>query len=131
MQLTENFNLEEFKNDGGLWIPAHIDETEAHRRYTKLAETLENVRFRLGKTPIRITSGHRTAEDQQRINPGTLRSMHCENLGVDIQAEGFSPSEVFILLTNYWLGGLGLYTTHNHLDLRNELGLAEARWRKL
>lgn len=131
LKISTHFELEEFMNDDGDWVPEGLSEVQALERLRVLAHSLEDIRYKLGEAPIRITSGHRTKADQRRINPSSMRSMHLENLGVDIHVEGFSPTDVFIMLTGDWPGGLGLYTTHVHVDRRDYLGRGEARWKKL
>lgn len=128
MKLTKNFALEEFQNEMGMWVVDELDEEASLTRYTRMAEALQELRDCLGGPCITITSGFRTAEDQLRINPTTLHSYHSQALGCDFVVAGYTPREVFLLLTRTWPGGLGMYITHTHIDLRHIVFKPRARW---
>ena len=92
-----------------------------------IAKELDKIRAKFGNRPIHITSWLRPP-DVNRAVGGVANSQHIIGWAADIQIEGYTPNQVAERLTNSWSGGLGDSTAFTHLDLRDRLGLASARW---
>jgi len=122
-QLTKNFRLSEFKCRDGSDVPEDLlDNVQL------LCENLQVLRDHLEK-PIRVISGYRSPKYNRRIG-GAKRSQHMQAKAADIKVSGMSPSEVkaeivkLIKEGKMMSGGIGLYTTFTHYDVRGR----NARW---
>ncbi len=121
--LTENFNLSEFASRGTP-VPAQYLSN-----VNRLAKNLQALRNYLGKS-IHINSGYRTLAHNSSVN-GATTSQHLLAKAADITVKGMIPSEVYCaietLIANGQMqqGGLGLYATFVHYDVRD----ARARWK--
>ena len=95
---------------------------------TVLCENLQALRDHLGK-PIRVISGYRSPKYNRRIG-GARRSQHMVAKAADIKVSGMSPAEVkaeivkLIKEGKMMKGGVGLYRTFTHYDVRGR----NARW---
>jgi len=122
MKLTENFYLSEFESKDGAEMPQ-----EVLINITKLACNLQRLRDTLNR-PIRINSGYRSPSHNEAI--GVKNSQHTKGKAADIVVEGLSPKRVkraiesLILEGEMLQGGIGLYDTFVHYDIRKE----RARW---
>ena len=92
-----------------------------------IAKELDKIRAKFGDRPIHITSWLRPPAVNKAVG-GVANSQHLIGWATDIQIDGFTPNQVADRLTNSWSGGLGDSTAFTHLDLRDRLGLASARW---
>lgn len=124
-QLTENFNLREFRCKDGSSVPYDLVENVA-----ELARNLQVLRDELGAA-IRIISGWRNPSYNAKIG-GAKRSKHMEGIAGDIQVAGHTPAEVhakiesLISAGRMCQGGLGIYPGRFvHYDTRG----TKARWR--
>ena len=123
MKLEENFSLSEFKCKDGSDVPEELLDN-----VKLLAENLQVLRIHLGK-PIRIISGYRSPKYNRRIG-GAKRSQHMTAKAADIKVSGMTPAEVkseiikLIKEGKMHTGGVGLYTTFTHYDVRGR----NARW---
>ncbi len=115
-QLTEHFHLREFVSSSD---PRPSETVLANIRI--LAEALEAYRQVWGR-PIIITSGYRTPAHNRQVG-GAGRSFHMQGLAADIEVPGWPPGLVQVKL-RHWLGGMGRYATHTHVDCRGYI----ARW---
>ncbi len=83
------------------------------------------------KKPIIITSGYRNAE-RNRKEGGEKGSKHIIGQAADFKVIGVTPSELYNIIEKLikskimLQGGLGLYSTWVHYDIRG----TKARWRK-
>jgi len=124
MKLTPNFSLHEFKCRDGTDVPEEFMEN-----VQLLAENLQVLRDEIG-VPIRVISGYRSPKYNVRIG-GARRSQHMIAKAADIIIPGMTSNmvrEVIILLIKEGKmksGGVGLYTTFTHYDIRGK----NARWR--
>lgn len=78
------------------------------------------------KKPIIITSGYRCKKHNKDIG-GVIGSQHTLNKAADIVVPGMSPIDVWRAaskITQFFEGGMGLYRTFVHLDVRGH----KARW---
>ena len=123
MKLEENFSLSEFRCKDGTEVP---DELLDNVRL--LAKNLQVLRDEIGK-PIIIISGYRSPKYNRRIG-GARKSQHMSAKAADIKVPGMSPDEVKAAIVKLIkegkmnVGGIGLYTTFTHYDIRGW----NARW---
>lgn len=123
-QLTAHFHLREFKCHDGTEVPKKYRD-----RVTKLCTQLEVLREELGGPPIRIMSGYRPIPYNRRVGSSD-RSQHVKARAADIKIRGVSPKKVHATIERLVAdgqmedGGLGLYTTFVHYDVRGR----RARW---
>jgi len=96
-----------------------------------LCEAMEVARAIVGKG-FYILSGYRSPEYNKKLPGAARKSQHMEGRAADIQVIGYSPEklhDLFLELHNMRrirLGGLGLYPTFVHVDVRP--GQRLARW---
>lgn len=90
-----------------------------------LGRYLDSVRNYLGGQPIYVTSWYRDRATNIRVG-GSRNSQHLFGNAVDFYCNHMYPAKVYYLLDSWHgsKGGLGLYKTHVHLDLRGH----RARW---
>ncbi len=123
MKLTKNFSLHEFRCKDGTDVPEDLMEN-----VQLLAENLQVLRDEIG-LPIRVISGYRSLKYNSKIG-GARRSQHMTAKAADIIVSGLSPKEVkekivsLIKAGKMHSGGIGLYTTFTHYDVRGR----NARW---
>jgi len=124
MQITRNFNLSEFQCKSGAEMPQ-----EVLNNIIKLAGNLQIIREHLD-CPIIITSGYRSPEHNANI--GVKNSQHIYGLASDLKVKGLTSQEVYDAIESLIdcgeieEGGLGLYPTWIHYDIRG----TKARWNK-
>lgn len=124
INLTENFKLEEFRCHDGTGVPyEYIDNV------IELVNNLQRIRYHIRK-PIIIISGYRNPTYNKKVN-GSPNSQHMLAKAADIQIQGLHPIEIYQtienLITQYKIleGGLGLYNTFVHYDIRRK----KSRWK--
>lgn len=123
MKITENFSLHEFRCKDGTDVPEDLMEN-----VRELCENLQVLRDHLG-LPITIISGYRSPEYNRKIG-GARRSQHMTAKAADMIVKGMSPDEVkaeivqLIKDGKMKKGGIGLYTTFTHYDVRGR----NSRW---
>lgn len=95
------------------------------QRIIRLANYLESVRTKLGDKPIIITSWYRSPEHNARVG-GAKNSRHISGDAVDFYCNHISIKAIYKALDEWHgnQGGLGLYNSHIHLDIRGY----HARW---
>ena len=124
MKLTNNFNLNEFNKHN---FP--LTETIL-RNIQELAKNLQVLRDEV-KKPIKITSGYRDSSFNKKIG-GATQSRHITGQAADIKIEGYTPKQVASIIEKLIAagkmkqGGLGIYSTWIHYDVRG----TKARWTK-
>lgn len=123
MELTKNFDTHEFESKDGLSTPKNLMPN-----IQELADNLQVLRDYLG-LPININSGYRSPSHNRSIG-GVKNSQHVQGKASDITVPGKSPKEVHQAIKNLIAegkmkqGGLGLYSTFVHYDIRG----TKARW---
>jgi uncharacterized protein YcbK (DUF882 family) len=123
MELTQHFSKEEFNSKDGAGMPQ-----EVWANIKILAKQLEALRSVLN-APIHITSAYRSELHNKSIG-GKLNSQHLLGKAADIQVKGKSPKQVHkailkLIKDGKMLeGGLGLYDTFVHYDIRGKA----SRW---
>jgi len=124
MKLTTNFSLNEF-NKRNYNVP-----TDVLRNLIELAKNLQVLRDEV-KKPIKITSGYRPAELNAKVG-GATQSRHITGQAADLKIEGYTPKQVAAIIEKLIAagkmkqGGLGIYSTWIHYDVRG----TAARWTK-
>ena len=122
-KITKNFSLEEFKCKDGSDIP-----NSALLNIVELARNLEVLRTAINK-PIVINSGYRSPKYNAKIG-GVKNSQHLKGTAADIKVSGMTPKEVALVIEGLIEsgkmkeGGIGVYPTFMHYDIRN----IKARW---
>ena len=122
---TTNFSRSEFdcKDAAKTPVPESI-----RGNVQQVMEQLEALRGELGKA-ITITSGYRTVEHNKAVG-GEANSMHLCGMAADIKVAGVTPTVVqetierLIAAGKMKQGGIGLYNTFVHYDIRG----TRARW---
>ena len=123
MQLEDNFSLVEFRCRDGSDVPEDLMDNVC-----LLAQNLQVLRDHVGK-PIRIISGYRSPPYNKKIG-GAKRSQHMTAKAADIKVTGMTPAEVKEVIVELikegkmHSGGIGLYTSFTHYDVRGR----NARW---
>ena len=121
--MTKNFSIEEFNCNDGSEMPINI-----YHNMVKVANQLQILRNHLGK-PIQINSAWRSEEYNASVG-GVKDSQHIMGRAADISVRDLNPIEVYntieklIMNGEILQGGLGLYDTFVHYDIRGE----RARW---
>jgi len=123
MKLENNFSLHEFDCRDGSCVPP-----ELMGNVEELARNLQVLRDHLG-IPVNIISGYRTPKYNRKIG-GARRSQHMLAKAGDIKIPGLTPREVKSIIVQLIKegkmkpGGVGLYKTFTHYDVRGR----NARW---
>lgn len=99
------------------------DGTHTVKLDSSLLYKLQKLRDEIGK-PIIVTSGYRTKEYNNKIG-GAKNSQHMLGKAADIKINGLSPDEIAIIAEKIGFGGIGIYKTFVHLDVRQ----IKTRWR--
>lgn len=125
MQLTKNFALHEFACNDKKNTPVPC---ELLPNVTRLADQLQVLRDHLG-IPIHINSGYRTRAYNTAVQ-GAPKSQHLEAKAADITTTKYTPKQLakivegLIKSGKMKIGGLGIYPSFIHVDIRPE----RARW---
>ena len=134
-QLTKNFNLSEFlyskwfdKRTQALVIKMYNETNSIQHNIQKLANQLQALRNELG-VPVIINIAYRPVfYELSKGRDGT--SKHTKGEAGDIKAQGLKPKyvaakiEQLISSGDMLQGGLGVYSTFVHYDIRK----TRARW---
>jgi len=103
-------------------------------RAVTLGLTFETIRRLLGDRPLAILSGYRTAAYSSRLEGAASHSQHVEGRALDLSHPTLTSREVHGMILAAlgelpMLGGLGLYRTFVHVDVRPRLTGRVAQWR--
>lgn len=121
--MTKNFSKEEFDCNDGSEMPINI-----YHNMVKVANQLQVLRDLINK-PIQINSAWRSEEYNLSIG-GVKDSQHIMGRAADIAIKGMPSLEVFNTIErlieqgDMLQGGLGLYDSFVHYDIRS----TKARW---
>lgn len=121
--MTKNFKRQEFDCKCGCKMPI-----EVYENVIKLAGNLQSLRDYLGR-PIKINSAYRCPKHNKKIG-GVETSQHILGKAADITVQSLKPIEVYAIIEDLidfgvmLQGGLGLYDTFVHYDIRK----TRARW---
>jgi len=127
-KLTPNFDVKEFKCHNDVRYPTIwlVDRLEI------LCEQLEKIRA-LTNQSMKINSGYRTPAYNAKIG-GASKSFHCEGVAIDITLKGMTSLQLYNAIGKLIKdkeiidGGLGLYKSWVHYDIRTILKAKPARW---
>ena len=123
MQLTSNFSKSEFECKCGCEMPDNVLDN-----VKKLALSLQKVRDKI-KKPIKVNSSYRCLHHNRNIGSNDS-SQHVLGKAADIVIKGQIPEQTAnlleVLIDNNEIsqGGLGIYNTFTHYDIRGR----KARW---
>ncbi len=124
MQLTSNFNLEEFECKCGCEMPEF-----AKKNIIELAENLQVLRDEVGR--LDLTNAYRCKNHNADVG-GSVNSQHLKGKAADIKSKTLNPKEIATIVDDlmksekFKLGGIGIYNTFTHVDIRG----VRARWSK-
>ena len=123
MRLTKNFTQREFRSKDGAKMPLDVLDN-----IKELACNLQVLRDLLGES-IKINSGYRSEAHNKAIG-GVKSSKHTKGLAADIRVKGLETDDLYLLIESLIKqgdmqeGGLGVYDTFVHYDIRGK----RARW---
>ena len=89
---------------------------------TNLVHVLQKIRAKFGK-PVRINSAYRTASYNAEVG-GAAASQHILGTAADITVDGIDLASIYLYAESLGVGGLGLYNSFVHVDVRD----GYARW---
>lgn len=115
-QLSANFKVREFACQDGS-DPIFIAPA--------LVEVLQKIRSHF-QSPVTVSSGYRTPGHNKKVD-GAAYSQHLYGAAADIQVKGVSPEKVaaFAETLLEGTGGIGVYRTFTHIDVREK----RSRWK--
>ncbi len=123
--LTRNFSIKEFACRDGSGVPKNYQSN-----VKKLATNLQVLRDHIGQR-IHVNSGYRTPSYNKKVG-GASKSQHLYAKAGDIRAQTKTPKKLHSIIEKLISGGkmaqggLGLYSTFVHYDVRGY----KARWQK-
>jgi uncharacterized protein YcbK (DUF882 family) len=119
--LSNNFKVSDFKcRDGSDVVLIN----------PSLISLLEKIREHFGK-PVVVVSGYRTPKYNKSLSGAANNSQHMYGNAADIKIQGVSPREIYNWMNSWHKGGLGVYPTFTHVDVRDTVGAQKmARWSK-
>ncbi|OJJ14996.1 hypothetical protein BKI52_40900 [marine bacterium AO1-C] len=126
MPTSANFKIEEFACNDGTAVPP-----EYYPNVKNLMAQLEVLRSEMGNNSITINSSYRTPTHNASVG-GASNSQHLYAKASDIVVKGYTPKQVHAKIEELTKagkmtqGGLGLYNTFVHYDIRG----TKARWDK-
>lgn len=129
MRLSPYFHIEEFRCHDGTPVP-----DELLGNLTRLVHTLDIIRLAAG-VPLNVISGYRTMAHNVAVG-GARSSTHLTAEGADIRpGRGLSPDELHTLILTHFkhkrlpdLGGVGIYPSWVHVDIRKAADGHLRRW---
>ena len=123
MQLTKNFSLAEFACKDGTPVPG-----EYVCNVKELADQIQALREYLGG-PLTVMSSYRTPAHNKKVG-GAKNSQHLTASAADLKSPNHTPKQIkaaiekLIAAGKMKQGGVGLYPTFVHYDIRGK----KARW---
>lgn len=124
MKLTNNFSLDEFECKCGCKMPEFVK-----KNVIELAENLQVLRDAVGR--LDPTNAYRCKDHNADVG-GAVNSQHLKGKAADIKSKTLSPKEIATIVDDlmksekFKLGGIGIYNTFTHVDIRG----SRARWSK-
>ena len=128
--MTKNFKRQEFECKGTCdkCKKQTSMPLEVYENVIKLAGQLQILRDYVGR-PVRINSAYRCVQHNDNVG-GSKTSQHIYGKAADITIQSLKPIEVYAIIEDLidfgvmLQGGLGLYDTFVHYDIRK----TRARW---
>lgn len=110
------------------WSPGEIIEPYPPEwrgdRAVRIAATFEDIRQAAGNKPIYVNSAYRTSSYNRTVG-GAKLSQHVLGRAIDIHHHALSAADLYAIIRRLdkngklpLLGGLGLYKTFVHIDVR-------------
>jgi uncharacterized protein YcbK (DUF882 family) len=124
MKLTNNFSLEEFECKCGCKMPEFVK-----KNVIELADNLQVLRDVVGR--LDPTNGYRCKDHNADVG-GSVNSQHLKGKAADIKSNDINPEDMATIVDDlmkcesFKLGGVGIYNTFTHVDIRG----VRARWSK-
>lgn len=122
--ITENFSWDEANCKDGTQVPEGLK-----KNVIKVAENMEVLRKALG-VPIHVNSWYRSKKYNSKLPGASKNSQHLQGKAMDIWITNLPPITIYIViealirLGMMEQGGLGVYNTFVHYDVRGTV----ARW---
>ena len=110
LQLSRNFKVKEF---------ACKDGSDVVFIAPKLVVILQSIRDYFNK-PVNINSAYRTPTHNKKVD-GVKYSQHTYGMAADIVVKGEKPEDVAAVARKFLgnnKGGVGIYSTFTHVDVR-------------
>lgn len=109
--LSKNFKVKEF---------ACKDGSDPVFVAPELVEVLQKVRDHFKKA-VTINSAYRTPTHNKKVG-GVAQSQHCYGTAADIKIAGVAPKTIYDYVNSLMpnKGGIGLYSTFVHVDVREK-----------
>jgi len=120
MNLSTHFTRREFSCHCG----CGFDDVDP-----RLIDGLETLRAALGSRPVIVNSGCRCQQHNDAQPGSSADSQHVLGKAADIAVRGVSPEMVAAVASTVAVfahGGIGVYDTFTHVDVRN----GRARWNR-
>lgn len=123
-KLTNNFSMDEFECKCGCVMPEFVK-----KNVQELAENLQVIRNAYGK--IDLTNSYRCKDHNADVG-GSVNSQHLKGKAADIKSSDINPEDMAAIVDDlmkcesFKLGGVGIYNTFTHVDIRG----VRARWSK-
>lgn len=124
MKITEHFSWEEAKCKDGTEVPEDL-----RPNVILVASEMEVLRYELGAMKINVHSWYRTKAYNAKVG-GSPNSQHLLGKAIDISIKDVTPLEIKNKIEDLISrglmkeGGIGLYKTFVHYDIRGN----KARW---
>ncbi len=126
IKLTKNFRLAELACRCGCY--GHLTP-EILANLISLAEMLEKLREACGGKPITLNCGYRCPRHNAEVG-GASQGLHLTGRAADITVAGLTPQRVQEIAAQIReIGGLGIYATFTHVDIRPHLAGRQESWR--
>ena len=125
MKLTKNFSKSEFECKDGSEMPLDV-----FKNVRELSVELQIIRDKIGVS-LNLTNAYRSLKHNRSIGSKDT-SQHVKGKAADLQVKGMTPRRLYTIIEDLILkgevkeGGLGLYNTFVHYDIRG----TRARWGK-
>ena len=124
MRITTNFQKYEFDCKDGSKMPK-----EVFSNVLVLAEQLQVLRDYIDR-PITLNSAYRSVKHNNSIPGASKKSQHLLGKAADIRVNNIKPEQLAIIVERLidsgemMQGGIGIYNTFLHYDIRGQ----KARW---
>lgn len=121
--ITKNFHYLDFASKDGAKLPKELEPN-----LIELVENLQVLRDYLG-VPVEVNSGYRSPAHNKKVG-GEDESLHLQAKAADIWTKHHTPKQLVEIIEHLILtgrmkqGGIGLYKTFVHYDIRGK----KARW---
>jgi len=109
IKIAYNFNLQEFECPCCKRVILHAD----------LLKKLSKLRYII-KEPLYINSGYRCEKENEKVG-GVPKSYHLLGMAADVCTRTLSIPELLYYAESLKFGGIGVYKTFLHLDIRQKL----------